>query len=449
MPADKHYSLLERFLRLGADVHPGEGGRIFSLCYMLFMLMLTAYLMKPVREELILIENGSEVKSYATALQAIVLLLLVPVYGRLSRRFPARGFMLGVTGFCTLMFILFIVMGSTGVPVAVPFYVWFGSYGLMVASQFWAYTSDFYTEDDGKRLFGLIAFGAAAGALAGSLLSKLIPKEVDPYLMLSCGVLVLTLAMVPVVFERNPRMLNKPKAAPGLSWLDAFRLVLNNRYLLVIAIFTLLFNWLNSLGEYLVSVVVEYYYQQDLQAGLMAVSENAYIRSFYSDYYLLVNTLGMLVQFFAVSRMIQYLGVRITIFLVPVFIFLGYSLVLVFPVVLFFKVIKVIENSLDYSLLGTIRQLLYSPADRQARYEGRAVIETLCVRLGDLLQGLTVFVAISLLMLEPVMILWVVIALAASVILACVHVVRRYENYSRNPDEGDANAENAAGTVQR
>jgi AAA family ATP:ADP antiporter len=72
-------NLLERFLSVVCDVRPGEGLGALVLTINLFTLLGAYYLLKTVRESLILAEGGAEVKAYSSAAQAIVLLGVVPL----------------------------------------------------------------------------------------------------------------------------------------------------------------------------------------------------------------------------------------------------------------------------------------------------------------------------------------------------------------------------------
>ena len=57
-------TLLERFLGLFANVRGGEGITVLLLVLDVFLLLLAYYIIKPVREALILAGGGAEVKSY-------------------------------------------------------------------------------------------------------------------------------------------------------------------------------------------------------------------------------------------------------------------------------------------------------------------------------------------------------------------------------------------------
>src|SRR5437667_7032073 len=76
--------ILDRFLLVFTDVRQGEAAGALLLALNVFVLLASYYLLKTVRESLILSEQGAEVKSYASAGQAALLLAVVPAYGWLA-----------------------------------------------------------------------------------------------------------------------------------------------------------------------------------------------------------------------------------------------------------------------------------------------------------------------------------------------------------------------------
>ena len=76
---------LENLLSIFADVRAGEGASALLMALNVFLLLAAYYLLKPVREALILSESGAEVKSYSAAGQAVLLLGIVQI-GRASWR---------------------------------------------------------------------------------------------------------------------------------------------------------------------------------------------------------------------------------------------------------------------------------------------------------------------------------------------------------------------------
>src|SRR4030095_163376 len=70
-----------RFLSPFARVHHGEGIGALLLAGHVFLLLSAYYILKTVRESLILSEGGAEIKAYSSAAQATLLLFIIPAYG--------------------------------------------------------------------------------------------------------------------------------------------------------------------------------------------------------------------------------------------------------------------------------------------------------------------------------------------------------------------------------
>src|SRR5262245_22444278 len=76
--------LADRILSIFTEVHSGEGAGALLLGAYVFILLESYYILKTVREALILSEGGAEIKSYSAAAQAALLLLIIPAYGRFA-----------------------------------------------------------------------------------------------------------------------------------------------------------------------------------------------------------------------------------------------------------------------------------------------------------------------------------------------------------------------------
>ena len=107
-------------------------------------------------------------KSYSSAGQALLLLVLVPAYGALASRVNRIQLVQWVT--------LFFVVQSRAVPARARrrlahrhcrTFLWVGIFNVMVIAQFWAFATDLYTPEQGKRLFPLIGVGSSLGAWLG------------------------------------------------------------------------------------------------------------------------------------------------------------------------------------------------------------------------------------------------------------------------------------------
>jgi AAA family ATP:ADP antiporter len=400
-------SPLERLLGLFTIVRPGEGVTALALAFNIFLILATYYLIKPVREALILsVPGGPEIKSYSSAGQALLLLIAVPAYGWLASRIRRMRLIDTVTLVFAACLLGFYLLVEAGVQVGVPFFLWVGVFNLMIPAQFWAFANDLYDPEKGKRLFVLVAFGASSGAVFGSFLAhRLIPLlGVHQMLVVAAGVLATTLLVTHWVNGREQRgsgaAARQAEPAEGpVEGGNAFALVFRNRYLLLLAVMLLLNNWVNSNGEYILGHIVKESAVEFAAGGGKAVQEQ-FIATFYSNYFGVVNLAGMLLQLFVVSRVITYIGVPVAICLLPAITLGSYMTIVALPVLGVVRWVKTAENSTDYSLQSTLKQVLYLPTTRAEKYKAKQAIDTFFVRAGDLCSAGLVLVGTQVLALD-------------------------------------------------
>ena len=198
---------LDRFLGLFAEVRAGEAPTALLLMLNVFLLLAAYYLLKVIREPLVLSEGGAEVKSYAAAAIAGLLVVLVPLYSALASRVSRVPLINGVTSFFLGCLILFFVLSRAGVHIGVAFFIWVGIFNLMVIAQIWAFVNDVYTVEEGKRLFAIVGVGASLGAIAGSYATGQLVKVFGPYpfMLGAAGLLLLCMLLTNVVNAREKR----------------------------------------------------------------------------------------------------------------------------------------------------------------------------------------------------------------------------------------------------
>lgn len=433
-PLPPSRSRLERLLGVFTAVRPGEGTTAVALAFNIFLILTTYYLIKPVREALILsVPGGPELKSYSAAGQALLLLLAVPAYGWLASRISRMRLIDTVTLIFAACLLGFYVLVESGAHVGVAFFLWVGIFNLMIPAQFWAFANDLYNPEQGKRLFVLVAFGASCGAVFGSFLAnRLIPViGVHAMLLVAAGVLASTLLITHWVAARE-RDTARPGSASAatpeepIEGGNAFAMVFRNRYLLLLAFMLLLNNWVNSNGEYILGHIVKEAADEHA-AGRGALVEEEFIASFYSQYFGVVNLAGMLLQLFVVSRVIKYIGVPVAICLLPAITLGSYMTIVALPVLGVVRWVKTAENSTDYSLQSTLKQVLYLPTTRAEKYKAKQAIDTFFVRAGDVCSAGLVLAGTHLLSLNVRGFAIVTIVLCAAWLAVSVMLGRRFK----------------------
>ena len=407
---------LERFLLLFADVRAGEGLAAILLAVNLFLLLSAYLIIKTVREALILSEGGAEIKSYAAGGQALLLLLLVPAYGYLASRVNRIKLINAVTLFFILNLAAFYLLSRLGVSLGVSFFLWVGVFNLFITAQFWSFANDIYTEDQGKRLFAIVAFGGSLGAVVGPKVASSLFEPFGPYLLMLVTAALLGVCLIfPNIVNQmesgGSRATRKAgEAAQPLAKGGAFNLVIGKRYLLLIAFLLIVSNLVNTTGEFILGkTVIQEAQRLANVAPATAAAEwtmptgeeqkskrvRDFIARFYGDFFFTVSVVSGLAQLFLVSRLMKLCGVPASLYFLPFIALTGYSIVSFMPALGIILWAKVVENSTDYSLQNTARQALFLPTTREEKYKAKAAIDTFFVRIGDLLATALVILSVQ------------------------------------------------------
>jgi AAA family ATP:ADP antiporter len=403
---DRRKTWLDRLLSLVADVRAGEGAGALLLAANVFVLLGFYYILKTVRESLILSEGGAEVKSYAAAGQALLLLAFVPMYGAIASRVDRVRLINGVTLFFASHLVIFYLLGTAGLRVGVAFFLWIGIFNLVVIAQFWAFANDVYSSERGRRLFPVVGVGSLLGAWIGAEAASALFARTGPYELMLLSAVGLTACVFLTRWsdrrERNAGIgdqgsgispIRDPRSPiPTMGKTGGFQLVLSQRYLLLIGLLVLVLNVVNTVGEYILGrLVVEDAAARIASGAAGGLSEEALIGQFYGEFFGWVNLLGLFFQLFLVSRLFKWIGVRGTLFVLPLVAMFSYSLLAVVPLLAVVSVVKVLENSSDYSINNTAKHALFLPTSREAKYKAKQAIDSFFWRTGDMLQALIVF----------------------------------------------------------
>ena len=305
-----------------------------------------------------------------------------------------------VTIFFVAQLIGFYFAGKAGVREGIVFFVWVGIFNVFVLAQFWAFANDLFGQAQGKRLFPIVGVGGSVGAVLGAWAATQMIGLMGPYglLLVAAAGITVCIALTAAADRwsaRQPNEEDSSKSHIPLGKEGGFQLIFRERYLLLIAILTVLLNVVNTSGEFLLSKLVV---QQSLQLyGTGAdLARKAFVGEFYAHFFGWVNLIGLLLQMFLVSRIFRHIGVRGSLFILPTIALTGYSLILFYPVLAVVQRLKILENSTDYSIQNTARQALFLPTSREAKYKAKAAVDTFFMRIGDVLMAGIVFVGTKL-----------------------------------------------------
>jgi AAA family ATP:ADP antiporter len=433
---------LEKVLGIVTEVRAGEGPNALLMTLNVFFLLTAYYVIKPVREGLIVtMPNGPEYKAYLGGAIAIALLFAVPAYGAVADRITKSKLVVGVTLFFASHLLVFYVLSKTGLEsrLGLAFFVWVGIFNMMLVAQFWAFANDMYTEEQGKRLFALLGIGAAAGGAFGAYGTTVLVKLLGTYqlMLVSAGVLVAS-ACLTYFSSRRPTAavtegeLEATKATKAKQKAKnesgTFSLVLRHKYLILIALFSAIFTFVNTNGEYMLGVLVK---ADAARQNIVGQAAKDYTTAFYGSFLLWVNILVLFLQTFAVSRIVKFGGLKIAFFILPAIALLDATGVAVLGSLAVVRYGKIAENATDYSINNTVRNMLWLPTTTDMKYKAKQAVDTFMVRMGDVLSGLLVYVAASVMHMGIRTFALVNVGLVAVWIFVAIGIVRENARLTR------------------
>jgi AAA family ATP:ADP antiporter len=336
----------------------------------------------------------------------IVLAFVVPLYAKLVASRPRMRLINTVTAFFTACLVVFYFLAQIGVPLAIPFFIWIGVFSLMIVAQFWSFANVIYDKSEGERLFAIVGFGASLGARIADRLIE--PLGIYQLLLLGAAVLGTQVILTNYVDRREQARLTarkkpvSPSKTASAKHSKAFALVFQTRYLLLMAVMLMLANWVNTTGEYILGNIVKHHAGDLIAAGQNGgMTEGQIIGDFYSKYFTYVNVLSLVLQLFVVSRIVKYFGIQWAVMILPCIALGAYNVLAFIPTLTFVLAAKVAENSTDYSLNNTVRNMLFLPCTYEEKFSAKQAIDSFFVRMGDVLSAALVFFGTNVMQLSP------------------------------------------------
>ncbi len=384
-------ALMERLsalLRRLVVLQPGEAPALLASFATLLCMFASYTMLRPVRDALG-ITSGLEKIPYLFWGVFIVMLVLQPLYGWLTSRFPRAVFLPWVYGFFIanlLGFYVWFRLGADRTWIARTYFVWVSVFNLFVVAAFWSLMADLFTREQAGRVFGFIWAGASTGGLIGPFVAHelAVPLGAINLLPISAALLAVSLVLMIAVIRLQRtqaaavRVEEPPQAdaALGGSLWAAFGQVVRSPYLLGIALFVLLMTWVSTFL---------YLEQQAFVAKAFATADER--TRFFGGIDFWVQAASLLMQLLFFGRLFKWVGLRAMLVSVPVIMTAGYALVALAPGFMVLVVVYAVRRVGDYALTRPCRDALFTVVSREEKYKAKSLIDTFVYRGGDALSG--------------------------------------------------------------
>jgi len=395
---------LSRWLNKLGDVRGREVRAALTLFGFFFLVTFTFYIIKPVREGL-LIGAHPAWWPYADLATALLIGFVVALNTRLLDRLPRRTYLTASLLFfiaCLLAFwyvfdiiltlhvqtpvadssgILFllwaqmIILQNKVIPVFV-FCFWADVFIAMTVTQFWIAVNDVIAPYQAKRLIGLFVSGGLFGGIAGSAVAALgshfRPNRPQDLLLVCPVLLVLALVTVNVVYagqrQPDPAARAERSAAPArVGYLESFRTVLRHRYLLLLAAMVASALVAGTLINYQFKTIVRHFYDTDASRT-----------SFVAVFLFVILAVSTVVHLFTTRRFLRTYGIGWAISIAPAVLLLGAAAIFALPLGLLLAWAwyeRGGDKAFDSTLSQSVRELLYIPVPEEVKFKAKIFID--------------------------------------------------------------------------
>ena len=240
-----------------------ELGRVISSFCALTLLLMSYYVLKPLRSSYFLMEFDPEWLPRFYLLMPIFSLLATRVFNffyiRLER-FPLIAWTYGIIIFCKVTFMILLTHPSRAIIVV--FYFFTTVYFLLCMSVMWACLSTIFNALAGERTFAFISFGGMIGAWLGSELSSSLGQSAykDLALLASAGLMASALVFLRYALTHSPRaaaIVKTEESTSKRSWIADFREIWSHRYLRAIALMVFALAFMNTVLDFVSSRVID------------------------------------------------------------------------------------------------------------------------------------------------------------------------------------------------
>src|SRR3954454_4543947 len=213
---------MKRFLaaaqRRIVEVKPEEIRALWLGFAFHFLILTGYYIMRPIRDS-IAAGNRLETLPWMFTATLIAMVLANALFAAIVARMSRRKFIPLAYGFFIFNLALFFVLMRTGSPeqqiwIGRALYVWVSVFNLFNTAIFWAFMTDLFTVEQGKRLYGFIAVGGSLGGVLGPFITARYVQHIVPANLLAVSAIMFAASGFLVrFFPSNFTDRNKPVKA--------------------------------------------------------------------------------------------------------------------------------------------------------------------------------------------------------------------------------------------
>jgi AAA family ATP:ADP antiporter len=354
--------------------------------------------MRTLKKSIFYAMAGAPMEPWAKTVSLLVLIPLVGFYTKLIEKYSHEKMfyvLSAIYGSLNIVFALLLISpwgeGSaealasrTGAAavltniIAFSWYVFVESYGSLMIALFWAIATSITMPESAKRGFPfVVAIGQLGGIFGPDYITKLprwMGHETAAISLVACGIFTWSaILLLTYFFKSTPKHLlasyhgnneKKEESHQEPGFFEGLQLMLKHKYLLGIFCVPFFFEFIATIF--------------DMHFGYVAAQTYSghELKEYMGQYGSWVNTISLLCLLLGVSNIPRYLGIAISLAMLPMFIAAAITGFITVNNLTFLFWLMVSSKAVNYALNGPVMKQLYIPTTTDVRFKSQAWIET-------------------------------------------------------------------------
>ncbi len=351
----------------------------------LFLVITSLMVAKSVSTALFISQYGALQLPYAIIGQTILITFLIALYLRLSRvllqslLIPLTLLFLAVNAVLLWWLLRFNLPGV--IPVL---YMWGGMFGVIAPVQVWTIGNYIFNTREARRYFSFISSGGILGFIFGGYLSKKMAPVFGTENLLPCiaGFCCLAALLARYLWQRNQARIADLQAeaaetAEPISLKQSAKYIWESKYLLLITALVTIASLATKIVDVQFSAITEQFIQDKDE-----------MTAFFGGVYTWLGWGAFFLQLFLGGRMLDKLGIGLTILVLPLSLLTSSLAALFFTALWTAVLLRLSDQVFKHSIDKSTTELLYLPIPTEIKFQVKSFIDTVVLRVGDGLAGL-------------------------------------------------------------
>ena len=380
-----------------AGIKPGEGKLAFLLFTYFFLITAPHTIIKALKTTNLLMRAGVGALPLAFLSAALLTALVVVIHSKIQ-------FKVSLQLLIVVSLVFFVITGlilqltletqfgkrSGWLPYV--YWVWASILIVVCMTHFWMTVNDLFNPREAKRLIGFISSGGIMGGVLGGALAGLLTRANKGIWLLpiACGLILVCVFVVGAIYRERPKQAPEVQrarpgkdqsTAPRVGFGDSFNVVRRSPYLCLIAAIV-------AIGI-IVSTLIEF---QFLSAADAAYGDPNRMQAFFGFFFGAMPLVAFFVNGFLTARLLKKM--KVTLLLAPLTLLAGSLAILLTPFSMGAAMIftKGSDESLDFSLKQTLREILYIPVASDLKFKAKPFIDMFVSRAAKVTAALILLV---------------------------------------------------------